>query len=92
MFRCPKCVSMGLVCCCLWQGIKAPPAAAVSLMTSPAGPVAVTASTTSNVAYAHPITVNAVFGKIYDVSPARKALYGEDDDRQMAQALTITLT
>jgi hypothetical protein len=28
----------------------------------------------------HPIAVNVVLGKVYDVSPLRKALYGEHDD------------
>ena len=93
MFRCTRCVSIGLVCCCLAQGIKAPPAAAVSLMTTPGGAVTVAASTASSVsAINHPIAVNAVLGKVYDISPPRKALYGEHDNDQTAQQLKLTLT
>jgi hypothetical protein len=62
-------------------------------MTSPAAPGAVAASTASSVsAINYPIAVNAVLGKVYDVSPLRKALYGEYGKGQTAQQLRITLT
>ena len=82
MRRCPRCLSIGLVCLCLAQGVKTPPAAAVSLIVS--APATVTASTSSVSAYS---AVNAVtWGKPYDVSPQRPQLYGEHGGRPKATA------
>jgi hypothetical protein len=76
MRRCPRCLSVGLVCLCLSQGVKAPPAAAVSWIVS--GPAVVTSSTASTSTVFAYSAVNAVTGgKPYDVSPQRPQLYGE---------------
>jgi ABC-type arginine/histidine transport system permease subunit len=74
--RCSRCISVGLVCACLFQGVKAPPAAVISLITSPS-PVIMASSTTASVST---IAVNSVLGKTYDVAPLRKPLHGEPDD------------
>ncbi len=54
--------------------------AAVSLITSPAGTVVTSTASSAVSAMTHPIAGNVVLGKVYDVSPLRKALYGEHDD------------
>jgi len=74
MPRCPRCLSVALVCACLAQGVKAPPAPVISWILS-AGPVAVGSSTASSTM----TVVNTVVGKTHDVAPARKVLYGEHD-------------
>ena len=74
MGRCAKCLSVGLVCTCLLQGVKAPPASVISWIVSP-GPVVVTSSTAS---INNTMTVvNTLNGKFYDVGPVRQPLYGE---------------
>jgi DTW domain-containing protein YfiP len=78
MRRCPRCLSVGLVCLCLWQGTKAPPAAAVSWIVSPGSSIATT-STGSATVYLFVNTVTG--GKPYDVSPARRPLYADHADR-----------
>jgi DTW domain-containing protein YfiP len=78
MRRCPRCLSVGLVCLCLLQGTKAPPAAAVSWIVSPGSSIATT-STGSATVYSFVDTVTG--GKPYDVSPARRPLYGDHADR-----------
>jgi hypothetical protein len=81
MFRCKKCskwVSAGLVCACLFQGVKAPSVGVISWITSPA-PVVVASSTAAASTMTSPIALNALSGKTYDVAPTRKTL-GEPDD------------
>jgi hypothetical protein len=74
--RCSRCISVGLVCACLFQGIKAPPTAVISWITSPS-PVVVASSATASVSS---LAVNTVLGKTYDVAPIRKPLHGEPDE------------
>jgi hypothetical protein len=76
MLRCPRCLSVALVCACFAQGVKAPPASVVSLITSPG--FTVTSSSTASVNSTMNV-VNTVLGKVYDVSPATKPVYGEHD-------------
>ena len=76
MPRCSRCLSIALVCSCLAQGVKAPPASVVSLIVSPG--FTVVSSSTATVQ--SPTFVNTVHGaKPYDVSPVLKPLYGEHD-------------
>ena len=67
---------MALVCACFAQGAKTPPSAVVSWIVSPA-PVVVASSTAS--VNSTMTALNTVLGKIYDVSPAPKPVYGEHD-------------
>ena len=72
--RCRRCLSIALVCTCLAQDVKAPPAPVVSwivssVWTAPSSSPAVTTMTVPN----------TVIGKFYDVAPVRKPLYGEHD-------------
>jgi hypothetical protein len=74
--RCPRCLSIVLVCACVAQGAQAPPASVVSWIVSPGFSL-----TTSSIASTMTIMVNSVTGvKPYDVSPARKPPYGEHDE------------
>jgi|RhiMetdeSRZDD1v2_1073273.scaffolds.fasta_scaffold92429_5 hypothetical protein len=75
MRRCPRCLSIGLICLCLGQGVKAPPSATISVLVG----ASATASTATVATSA--ISVNAINGKAYDVSPSRPQLYGEHDSR-----------
>lgn len=75
MPRCPRCLSVALVCTCFVQGAKTPPASVVSLIVSPGFTVVSSSTAPTNMT-----VVNTVHGaKPYDVSPVRKPLYGEHD-------------
>ena len=61
--RCCRLVSAGLVCACLAQGAKAPPAAVVGAMV---GPVVTQAST--NAVSADQYVADTVTGRVYKIS------------------------
>jgi hypothetical protein len=65
MPRCPRCLSIALVCSCLAQGVKAPSAAVVSWIVSPSAVVVASSSGTASITGT---MVNTVIGKVYDVS------------------------
>jgi hypothetical protein len=68
LFRCPRCVSVGLVCLCLAQGVKAPPAQAVGAIVSQ--PVVGTSTAPSGGVIA---VVDCVTGTRHSVAPQRLA-------------------
>ena len=81
MPRCPRCLSVALVCTCLVQGMKSPPASVVSFIVSPG--FTVVSSSTASINSTMTV-VNTVYGsKPYDVSPDRKPLYGEPTDTRL---------
>ena len=83
MNRFCKCVSVGLVCACVIQGVKAPPSNVISLLVT--GAVSTTTSSTATVTFTSTSapSVDMITGKLYEATPpARLQLYGQHDGRQ----------
>jgi len=85
MPRC-RCLSVALVCACVAQGVKAPSAAVISFIVSPA-PVVVASSTAS--VNSGMTVVDTVSGKLYDVRPAQTALRRASAPTETPLASTI---
>jgi hypothetical protein len=78
-----KCVTVGLVCLCLGQGVKAPSANILATMfSSMAASTSSTGTATVVGSLGFPRTVDLTSGKFYDGVQQTKHAYGEHDNRQ----------
>jgi hypothetical protein len=75
------CISVGLVCLCLGQGVKAPSGnILITVLNAGAG----TSSTGSAAMVgSNPWVVNLTSGKLYETPQQVKSIYGELDDHQV---------
>jgi hypothetical protein len=74
-----NCVTVGLVCLCLGQGVKAPPS---NVFTSLLSAGTTSSAGTASVVGISPRLVDLTSGKLYQMPQQLKSLYGEIDNRQ----------